>query len=193
MASLVLPPSSLAGSSSLAASEDPDPDYDRLDGTGASGKKVNVIEWEGNLEVHVYPAGSLKGLALQLDKKNKNKPVMVIGYRFDSQPDKQLIRRAILGIDLREGFKAYRDPSAGDYDKIVITNNGLGSPLALFKLEPAPTQLYPEGHPALAKTDTEKKTRDPASKHRAKARSDDARPGGPDQETGGIQPFFSDN
>src|SRR6478672_2141360 len=71
-----------------------DDDYDRLDGVGRSGKKVNVIEWEGNLEVHVYPGGSLKGLALKLDKRNKDKPVMVIGYRFNDNPGVQLIRRA---------------------------------------------------------------------------------------------------
>jgi hypothetical protein len=125
-----------------------DVDYDRLDGKGLSGKKVNVIEWEGNLEIHVYPAGSLKGLALKLDKTNKAKPVMVIGYRFDNAPAKQLIRRAILTIDLQEGFKAYRDPSAGDeYDKIVISNQGLSSQVVAFKLDPPPAESYPEEHP----------------------------------------------
>jgi hypothetical protein len=129
----------------------PDDDYDRMDGMGASGKKVNVIEWEGNLEIHVYPAGSLKGLALKLDKRNKDRPVMVIGYRFDNDPKKQLIRRAILGIDLADSFKAYRDPSSGsEYDKIVISNNGLAGDMVAYKLDPAPTQLYPDGHPALA-------------------------------------------
>src|SRR5437764_543896 len=56
--------------------------YDVLDGKGPSGKKVDVVEWEGNLEIHVAPKGSLRGLSLKLDKKNKDKPVMVIGYRF---------------------------------------------------------------------------------------------------------------
>jgi hypothetical protein len=131
---------------------DPDADYDRLDGTGYSGKTVNVIEWEGNLEIHVTPAGSLAGLALKLDKRNKDKPVMVIGYRFDLDPSRQLVRRAILGIELREGFKVYRDRTALDYDKVVITNNTLSSKdLAVFRLDPDPAQLYPEGHPALAK------------------------------------------
>ena len=135
----------------LAGPPPADDDYDRMDGTGASGKKVNVIEWEGNLEIHVYPAGSLKGLALKLDKRNKDRPVMVIGYRFDNDPKKQLIRRAILGIDLAEGFKVYRDPSSGsEYDKIIISNNGLSGDMMAYKLEPAPTQLYPDGHPALA-------------------------------------------
>ena len=76
-----------------------DDDYDRFDGTGKSRKKVNVIEWEGNLEIHVYPEGSLKGLALKIDEA-KGKKVMVIGYRFDTDPQEQHVRRAILGIGL---------------------------------------------------------------------------------------------
>lgn len=134
-----------------ASSNDPHADYDRLDGKGPSGKKVHVIEWEGNLEIHVYPVGSLSGLALKLDKRNKDKPVMVIGYRFDNNPKEQLIRRAILGIDLREGFKTYRDPTADGYDKIIISNNGLSSEVVAYKLDPEPTQLYPDGHPANTK------------------------------------------
>ena len=31
-------------------------------------KRVDVIEWAGNLEIHVYPAGSLAGLGLKLVK-----------------------------------------------------------------------------------------------------------------------------
>jgi len=116
--------------------------FDRLDGRGESGKRVDVIEWEGNLEIHVYPKGSLKGLALKIDKKNKDKPVMVIGYRFNNAPQKQLIRRAILGINLLESFKTFKDEKEPDFDKIVISNNGLA--LAEYKLDPAPTQLYPD-------------------------------------------------
>jgi hypothetical protein len=171
---------------------------------GRSAKKVNVIEWEGNLEIHVYPAGSLKGLALKLDKKNKDKPVMVIGYRFDSDPSRQLIRRAILGIDLREGFKAYRDPSADGYDKIVISNNGLSSPLAAFRLEAEPKQLYPEGHPALAQpTDSNpgadaREKRMPASRSREaeeevraeRRRQFEQQQAEADSESGTIKPFF---
>lgn len=132
---------------------DPDADYDRLDGRGASGKKVDVIEWEGNLEVHVYPAGSLKGLALKLDKRDKNKTVMVIGYRFENNPNQTQIRRAILGIPLAENFQVFRDPRETDFDKIIISNNGLSSELVTFKLDVAPTQLYPDGHPALKSND----------------------------------------
>lgn len=140
----------LSGSIGHADGTDPDADYDRLDGTGSSGKKVNVIEWEGNLEIHVYPAGSLKGLALKLDKTNKDKPVMVIGYRFVEHPDVQLVRRAILGIDMSDGFRAYKDPTADGYDKIIISNNGLSSPLAVYRLEPGPKQNYPDAATAKA-------------------------------------------
>lgn len=166
---------------SAIAAESKQEDYDRLDGTGMSGKKVNVIEWEGNLEIHVYPGGSLKGLSLKLDKKNKDKPVMVIGYRFDSDPSQQLIRRAILGINMAEGFKAFRDPSAGsEYDKIVISNNGQAG-LASFTLDAEPTQLYPDGHPALAKKEPVEEVRAPASKGKDTPAAD---------EDGTIQPFF---
>lgn len=193
----------LGFSATPARAATPEDDYDRLDGTGASGKKVNVVEWEGNLEVHVYPAGSLKGLALKLDKRNKDKPVMVIGYRFNSDPGKQLIRRAILGIDLAEGFKAYRDPSAGsEYDKIVISNNGLAGDMIAYKLDPEPTQLYPDGHPALAQGPDGGKNgwqggaaapgavdqRNPAS---AGAQGSADRPADPQvDDNGTIQPFF---
>jgi hypothetical protein len=131
------------------SNHDPDPKFDRLDGTGKSRKRVDVIEWEDNLEIHVYPAGSLRGLALKLDKKpGSNDKVMVIGYRFDNQPGEQLVRRAILGIPLREGFKVFKDPTADDYDKIVISNNGLARPLVAYRTEGEPGSLYPDGHPA---------------------------------------------
>jgi hypothetical protein len=182
-------------------------DYDRLDGVGKSGKKVNVIEWEGNLEVHVYPVGSLRGLALKLDKRDKNRPVMVIGYRFDNS-DKPIIRRAILGIEMKEGFKTYRDKSADDYDKIVISNNTLSDQVAPFKLDPEPTQLYPDGHPANKKPEPAKTAaaagkapkgkaatsdqRVPASSDKSEA-SDDAEAEAPRNTTddeGRIKPFF---
>ncbi len=173
----------VTAASVMAAEKD---DFDRLDGRGPSGVKVDVIEWEGNLEIHVYPAGALQGLAMKLDQRNKNKPVMVIGYRFSNAPKSQLIRRAILGIPLREGFKAYRDPSAGsEYDKIIISNHQLSS-LASFKLDPEPTQLYPDGHPMLAQTEPqEKPSRKPSSK--ARTRSPEQR--GTQDEDGKIQNF----
>ncbi len=143
-----------------------DDNYDRLDGHGQSGKTVHVIEWDGNLEVHVYPSGSLKGLGLKLDTQNKNKPVMVLAYRFDTTGPKPIIRRNVLGIELRENFKVYKDPSPADYDKIVITNhllNKKSSQVADFKLDPAPTQLYPDGHPTLVAKTPDEPARAPAS------------------------------
>jgi len=140
----------LSSSYSLAGQED---DYDRLDGRGPSGKRVDVIEWAGNLEIHVYPAGSLVGLSLQIDKKNKNKPVMVIGYRFNNNPTNQLIRRNIITVPIADDFKVYKDQSSvpGGYDKVIVTSNALsGKSIASFSLEPAQKQLYPDGHPSLA-------------------------------------------
>jgi hypothetical protein len=139
---------SIFAARSIVYAEDGDDDnYDRLDGHGRSGKRVDVIEWEGNLEIHVYPAGSLVGLALKLDDKNTAKKVMVIGYRFDNNPQQQLIRRAILGIDLQKSFKVYKDPGESEFDKILISNNALSTDLVAYRLDPAPTQLYPDGDP----------------------------------------------
>ena len=120
------------------------PEFDRLDGHGPSGKRVDVIEWAENLEIHVYPKGSLAGLALKLDKKNADKPVMVIGYRFNNHPKEQLIRRAILGITLYENFKIYQDPTEEEFDKIIISNNSLAGELVAYRPDPEPTKLYPE-------------------------------------------------
>lgn len=181
----------LAGDQNWDASgSDSDANYDRLDGHGKSGKKVNVVEWEGNLEVHVYPKGSLKSLALKLDKKNKKKPVMVIGYNFGDSPNDWLVRRAILGINLHEGFKAYKDPSADDYDKIVISNNGLASPMIAFNYE-QPKQLYPDGHPALKQPERDvasEEKREPAQT--TEKRETDETDKNVDQESGTVKPFF---
>lgn len=149
-----------------------DTDFDRLDGTGRSGKKVHVVDWEGNLEIHVYPAGSLLGLGLKIDDSKKDK-VMVISYRFDTQPKEPLIRRAILTMPMREGFRAYKDPSATEYDKIVVTQNVLAGEMVAYKLEPAPKDLYPEGHPMRAVASTPQR--------------DESRQ---IPEDGTIQPFF---
>jgi hypothetical protein len=192
-----------------AADPNSDGNYDRLDGVGKSGKTVQVIEWEDNLEIHVYPPGSLKGLALKIDHPSKDKKVMVIGYRFADNPKEQLIRRAILGISLREGFKTFKDPTETDFDKIIISNNGLSGQVVGFALDPAPTQLYPDGHPANNPTDVAKATsaggRSPASvgssdgssatvtghkKHRQSVDGGSASaPSGNDGD-GGITPFF---
>lgn len=122
-------------------------DFDRLDGRGPSRVKVDVIEWEGNLEVHVYPGGSLKSLAAKLDERERDKKVMVLGFRLHGQPGRQLVRRAILGVPFRAGFVAFRDASVTDYDKVILSNHKLAD-LKPIELEPGPAQLYPEGHPA---------------------------------------------
>ena len=158
-----------AGSLVFAGSAEKD-EYDVFDGTGKSGKTVNVIEWENNLEIHVYPKGSLAGLGLKIDEPSKGKKVMVIAYRFDNAPKVTQIRRAILSIPLRDGFKVYKDPSADDYDKVIISNNTLSDNVVAFKTDPPPTQLYPDGHPSLAEPKrtvandkkVEKKTEEPA-------------------------------
>jgi hypothetical protein len=171
---------SILAATSTHSEESKTEEYDRLDGTGASGKKVNVIEWEGNLEIHVYPAGSLKSLALKIDKKNKDKPVMIIGYRFSDNPGKQLIRRAILGISLKEGFKTFKDPSTADYDKVIISMNTLSGDMVAYKLEPEPKTLYPEGHPA--NSSVAGNAPSPASEKRSPA-------SGTTDENGTIKPF----
>jgi hypothetical protein len=122
---------------------------------------------------------------------------MVIGYRFDNTP-KPLIRRAILGITMNDGFKAYRDNSADDYDKIIISNNGLSAPLVAFRLDPAPAQLYPDGVTAPGNGTanvagspsggSDNEARAPANAASAGQMSDDPMT---DEDNGRIQPFYS--
>ena len=46
-------------------------DFDRLDGTGTSGKTVHVVSWHGiQMELQIEPAGSLRGLSLVLDSSD---------------------------------------------------------------------------------------------------------------------------
>ncbi len=121
-------------------------DYDHLDGKGPSGKRVKVVEWQGNLEIQIYPANSLAGMALKLDESQPDKKVMVIGLRFKNKPDQQIIRRSTLDIPFREDFHAYHDPNIDEYDKIVISNHVLDEKqLVAYTLDPAPTRLYAEG------------------------------------------------
>jgi len=137
----------LANSSSTSSD-----DFDRLDGTGRSGETAQVIEWNNNLEIHVYPVGSLSSLGLKLDKKNKDKPVMVIEYHF--QNGTSLVRRAILGISLNEGFRVYRDPAEKEFDKVIISNESQRGLSAMNYSEPH--QLYPDGHPVLSSQEADK-------------------------------------
>ncbi len=140
--------------------------FDRLDGTGPSQKRVDVIEWEGNLEVHVYPRGSLKGLSAKLDDREKGKKVMVVGYRF-AQSQAPLIRRAILGVPFQSKLKAFINPKEKDFDKLALSNQDLPAPWKPYKLDRAPTQWYPDGD---ERNNTEEATpkaiRIPASKRR---------------------------
>jgi hypothetical protein len=144
------------GSGSSGGDRNGDDGYERLDGTGPSGVKVNFIEWEGNAEIHFYPKGVLVGLGLKLVKNEKGAYVFVQAYRFRGSPKTVLIRRNVLSDKWVEGYKVYRAPSDDDYDKIVISPNTL-SDMTAFKLDPAPTQLYPDGHPAIAARDSGKK------------------------------------
>ncbi len=119
-------------------------DFDRLDGHGASKKRVDVIEWEDNLEIHVYPGGSLAGLALKIDR-TKKQPVMVIGYRFTNKPTEQLIRRNILSIPIQDDFRVYQVITEKEFDKIIISNSNLNEPnIAHYQIDPPPTRLYPK-------------------------------------------------
>lgn len=138
------------------STEDPDKDYDRLDGSGKSQKTVQVIEWDGNLEIHVFPKGSLKSLAAKLDDTNKNKKVMILGYRFKDEPQMQYVRRNILGISITQNFKTYLNSSDPDYDNYIFSNNGLSNQVVAYNLEPGPQNSYPEGDPRNKAKETEK-------------------------------------
>lgn len=147
--STIIPNSTADSRSSKVARTNQEPkEFDRLDGKGPSGKKVDVIEWENNLEIHVYPKGSLRALGMKIDRTNKDKPVMVIEYAFHGTPY-TLIRRAILGIPMKDGFKTFQDPAADGYDKIIVSMNTLAGGVQPYVLAPEPTQLYPDHHPAL--------------------------------------------
>lgn len=130
----------------LAQNSDAPEVFDRLDGTGLSKKKVDVIEWDGNLEVHVYPKGSLKGISAKIDDRTQGKKIMVVGYRFEGMKT-PLIRRAILGVPFKNNLQAFIDPTPSDYDKIAITNTPLKKPWVPYKLDPAPAQWFPDGDP----------------------------------------------
>jgi hypothetical protein len=131
--------------------------FDRLDGKGPSGKRVDVIEWEGNLEIHVYPKGSLQGLSAKLDDRTEGKRVMVIGYRFEANKKAHpLVRRAILGVPFNKNLKAFTDTTEKEFDKLAISNNGLAKPWAPYTLDPSPSQWYPDGHPSNTEDDSAK-------------------------------------
>jgi len=118
--------------------------FDRLDGTGPSKKRVDVIEWEGNLEVHVYPKASTAGLGAKLDERDSSKKVMVISYQFNGAKE-PIIRRAILGIPFTNQLKGYIDPTEKEFDKLALTNQDMPKPWMPYKLQPAPKKWGPDG------------------------------------------------
>lgn len=117
--------------------------FDRLDGTGPSKKRVDVVEWDNNLEIHVYPKGTNVGIGVKLDERESGKKVMVIGYTFNGR--EQIVRRAILGIPFTNKLKGFIDPSEKDFEKIAISNHDLQKPWIPYKLQPAPKQWGPDG------------------------------------------------
>jgi len=118
--------------------------FDRLDGTGPSKKRVDAIEWDGNLELHVYPKGSTASIGAKLDDRESGKKVMVVGYRFNGSKE-PLVRRAILGVPFTKAIKGYIDPTEKEFDKIALTNGDMQKPWVPYKLAPAPTQWGPDG------------------------------------------------
>ena len=118
--------------------------FDRLDGTGPSKKRVDVVEWDGNLEIHVYPKSSTAGLGAKVDDREAGKKVMVIGYQFTGSKE-PIVRRAILGIPFTNQLKGYIDPSEKEFDKLALSNQELPKPWVPYKLQPAPKQWGPDG------------------------------------------------
>jgi hypothetical protein len=153
----------LATSFSVFADDDV---YDRLDGTGPSGKKVDIIEWDGNLEVHVSPKTSIGGLGAKLDDRTGGKTVMVLGLRFKGQPN-VLVRRAILGVPFNPKLKGFMDPTEKDYDKLALSNQDLPAPWKPYKLDTPDGDernlTDPATAPTLSKRKNPDSSRNPAS------------------------------
>lgn len=122
--------------------------FDRLDGTGPSHVKVHVVEWEGNLEIHVTPKGALQGLGIKYEKENKSRSILILAYRLGLTTS-PLVRRAILGIPWPTQVQAYRDLSADGYDKIIFSGTRPSEGrIVPFRLDAPPQQNYPQGHPS---------------------------------------------
>jgi hypothetical protein len=123
----------------------PKDNFDRLDGFGPSRAKVDVIEWEDNLEVHAEPMGKLLGLGAKIDDRTPGKKILVIGFRMQGEPS-VFVRRADLAIPLHSGFKLFKNPSAKGYEKWAFSNQELKAPWVAVKMDKAPGDWYPEGH-----------------------------------------------
>jgi hypothetical protein len=118
--------------------------FDRLDGTGPSKKRVDVVEWEGNLEIHVYPKGSTNGIGAKLDDRDTSKKVMVIAYTLGGAKE-PLVRRAILGVPFTKAISGFIDPTEKEFDKIALSNSDMPKPWIPYKLATPPKQWGPDG------------------------------------------------
>ncbi len=123
----------------------PKDNFDRLDGFGPSKAKVDVIEWEDNLEIHAEPMGKLLGLGAKIDDRTPGKKILVIGFRMQGEPS-VFVRRADLAIPLYSGFKLFKNPAAKGYEKWAFSNQDLKAPWVAVKMDKAPADWYPEGH-----------------------------------------------
>lgn len=141
-----------------------DDDFDRLDGTGPSGCKVDAIEWKKNLEFHIYPMGCMATLGFKVDDKNQDKPVLVVEYK-PSNGQKKFVKRVLIGdADVKGKFKVYEDKSAHvakkPYDKFIVSKQDFAKSKDVIiskRVGDEPKVLYPEGHPAIAEKN-EKRT-----------------------------------
>jgi hypothetical protein len=135
-------------SSSLSVAKEKKPKFDGLDGKGPSGVRVDLIAWDGNLEIHVYPKGKIAGLGFVIDNKSKEK-ALVISYRFkNTSNDEPIIRRSLLE-NITEGFNVFVDNRLQDkeMDKFILTNKDLTKEkgkYVLFKKDAPPAELYPK-------------------------------------------------
>ena len=149
------------------------PLYDPLDGTGSTGVRIEVMNWVGNVELHISPKGLLRDLALKLDMDQDDYPVLVVGYKFSKEP-KPVIQRIRLENELKTGFKVFRSNSAenSSSDEIIISNNSLvDEEITEIPFDPEPIAMFPAPAPeqkkarkrTLAKNHKEKKNKNSAS------------------------------
>lgn len=128
----------LFGSSLLSSADE----YDRLDGRGSSQGKVDIVEWENNLEVQISPSHALLALGAKLDPSTRNRKVLVLEYKFANGI--KLVRRAILGIELKTPLEA-KTKYRGE-QRIITFIGKLGSSNdrgETYALAAEPRQLYP--------------------------------------------------
>tara|TARA_Y100000590_G_scaffold390511_3_gene466355 strand:+ start:64 stop:777 length:714 start_codon:yes stop_codon:yes gene_type:complete len=97
--------------------------YEVLDGAGPSRTKVDVIEFKGKMEIHVYPPEHLLGLGARVEKNSDGEKVMVLSYRL-STTSKPLIRRATLNVPFKAGASVlgFEDSRVRGYKKIYLVD-----------------------------------------------------------------------